>query len=197
MTNVLIATNEPVLARGFEAVLKGNGLEVADICFDVVQLFDSVHRCHPEIAILDIEASHLNDVVVELRKAAPKCQLLIWPRQISMEQAQEVVRLGARGVLPINIKPAELVETLDMLAHFPGPVPTPGTVVQHVCSPYERKLIALVGCGMKNVEIAAVMRADEGAVDNVVKTVSRRLGVRDRYELALYGLSMASEAATI
>ena len=35
MTNVLIATNEPVLARGFEAVLKGNGLEVADICFDV------------------------------------------------------------------------------------------------------------------------------------------------------------------
>jgi DNA-binding NarL/FixJ family response regulator len=195
MTTVLIATNEPVLASGFEAILNGNGLEIADICFDVVQLFDCVLRCRPEIAILDIEASHLTDVVVELRRVAPKCQLLIWPRQISMEQAQEVVRLGARGVLPLNVKPAQLVETLDMLANFPIPERTPAVVVQNVCSASERKLIALVGCGMKNVEIAAVMRSDEGEVDSLVRTVSRRLGVRDRYELALYGLSVASEAA--
>ena len=197
MTTVLIATNEPVLARGFESILKSNGLEVADICFDLVQLFESFQRCRPEVAILDIEAAHLIDVVVELHRLAPKCQLLIWPRQLSMEQANEVVRLGARGVLPINVKPADLVETLEMLAHFPGADSTPAGVVQHVCSPAERKLIALVGCGMKNVEIAALMRSDEGEVDNLVKNVSRRLGVRDRYELALYGLSVANEAAAI
>jgi DNA-binding NarL/FixJ family response regulator len=193
MTNVLIATNEPVLARGFEAILKGNGLEIADICLDVVQVFDCVQRCRPEVAILDIAAAHLTDVVLQLRKLAPQCQLLIWPRQISLEQAQEVVRLGARGVVPVNVTPLELVEMLDVLTSFPAPEPTLAALVQHVCTPFERKLIALVGCGMKNAEIAALMRSDAGMVEKVIRTLSRRLGVKDRYELALYGLSVTGE----
>src|SRR5204862_3443235 len=158
----------PVLATGFETILKGNGLEIADICLDVVQLFDVVQRCRPDVAILDIAPAHLTDVVVQMRKVAPRCQPLIWPRQISLEQAHEVVRLGARGVLPVNTTALALVDTLDLLATFPTPEPTPAVVVQHVCSPFERKLIGLVGCGMKNVEIAAVMRSDEGMVDKLV-----------------------------
>jgi hypothetical protein len=43
---------------------------------------------------------------------------------------------------------------------------------------------------MKNDEIAAAIRTDRHAVDQQLKTLSNRLGVLDRYELALYGLSI-------
>jgi DNA-binding NarL/FixJ family response regulator len=97
-------------------------------------------------------------------------------------------------VLPSEVTPELLIATLNMLASFPATGPSPASLVKDVCSPIERQIISLVGCGMKNNEIAALVRSDERTVDSKVKTLSRRLGVQDRYELALYGLSIAEEA---
>src|SRR5438445_13862648 len=105
MTSVLIATNEPVLARGFEAILAGGGVEVVDVCTDVAHLFESFRSGRPDVAILDMAITPMFGVLVDLRKLAPRCQILIWPRQISETQAQEMCRLGARGVLPCDVTP--------------------------------------------------------------------------------------------
>ena len=193
MTSVLIATNEPVLARGFEAIITKGGLEVVDICRDVVHLFDCFRRSKPDVAILDMAVPELTGVLVELRKLAPRCQLLIWPRQILQPEADELVRLGARGVLPSDISPEVLVATLEMVGAFPASEVTPGALVKQVCSSEELRIISLVGCGMRNEEIAVMVQSDIRTVDQQVKTLSRRLGAQDRYELALYGLSMSGE----
>jgi DNA-binding NarL/FixJ family response regulator len=193
MTSVLIATNEPVLARGFEAILAGNGLEVVDICTDVVHLFESFQRCRPGIAILDMAVVPLTSVMVELRKLAPQCQLLVWLRQISEEQSQSILRSGARGVLPADVTPEVLLAALKLLTSSPPPEATPAAIVKHVCNPMEKRIISLVGCGMKDNEIAALVGADVRAVDQQVRSLSRRLGAQDRYELALYGLSMTGK----
>ena len=132
-------------------------------------------------------------VIGELRIAAPHCQLVLWSRNLSQEEAEDAIRLGARGVIPADVSPAQLIEAIHMLATFPLPQPTPGSVMRRLCNPTERQIIALVGCGMKNTEIATMMRTDESTVNKLVKSVSRRLGVQDRYELALYGLSAGNE----
>ena len=194
MTRVLIATNEPVLARGFEAILSGGGLEMVDVCTDIAQLVESLRRCRPDAAILDMAVMPPLTVMVELRKLAPECQLLVWPRQISQVQAEELLKLGARGVLPSDVTPEVLIATLNMISSFPVEA-TPASLVKQVCNPGEREIISLVGRGMKNNEIAALVRSDIRTVDQQVKTLSRRLGVQDRYELALYGLSIAGEAS--
>ena len=46
---------------------------------------------------------------------------------------------------------------------------------------------------MKNDEIAAAVRMDRQIIDQEVRNLSQRLGVLDRYELTLYGLSIAHE----
>ena len=197
MIRVLIATNEPVLAAGLEGILKAGGLETTDICEDVVQLFDSIERFRPDVAILDSSVSPAMSVIGELRIAAPNCQLVLWSRNLSQEDANEAISLGVRGVMPANVSPAQLIETVHLLATFPLPQPSPGNVMRRLCNPTERQVIALVGCGMKNTEIAALMRTDEGTVNRLIKSVSRRLGVQDRYELALYGLSAGNEPQPI
>jgi len=192
MTNVLIATNEPVLARGFEAIL--TGVHVAEICTDLIHLMDSLRRHRPDVAILDVAVGPLSAAMVELRKQAPRCQFLIWPRQIPPEQVAELKRCGARGTLSADVTPRDLIAIVGMLAAFPTHEPATASLVKQVCNPVERRVISLIGCGMKNHEIAAIMSSDVETVDQQVKILSQRFGVHDRYELALYGLSLTGDA---
>jgi DNA-binding NarL/FixJ family response regulator len=190
---VLIATNEPVLAHGFATILTSGGLRVVDVCTDVGRLVDSFVRCQPEIAILDMAVAPLHTLLIELRRLSPACQLLVWPRQISESQANELVRLGARGVLPSDVTAEGLLATIRMLNSFPPQDPTPSALVNQVCDARERQILSLVGCGMKNHEIAILVQTDARTVDQKIQTLATRLHVQDRYELALYGLSIANE----
>jgi len=57
----------------------------------------------------------------------------------------------------------------------------------------ERRLIALVSAGMNDDEIGAILHHDKGTVSRLIKSVSHRLGAKDRYELVLYGLSSVND----
>jgi DNA-binding NarL/FixJ family response regulator len=190
---VVIATNEPVLARGFEAILTSGGLETAGVCTDMVHVFQVVLQQRPDVVILDMALGQTQTILLELRKTAPACHLVVWPRQISEVEAKHLVKQGARAVLPSDVTPEVLVATLRMLDAFPPTDSTPASLVKQVCTPLERQILSLVGCGMKNEEIAALVRTDRQTVDQQIRNLSHRLGVSDRYELALYGLSIANE----
>jgi len=186
---VLIATNEPMLARGLEATLKAGGLEVCAVCQDVFELFDRFLSSQPAIAILDLPVLPGPEVIAELRSLAPNCQIVLWPRPIARRGVDEAIRHGARGVLPPETSPKRLAETLTMLLNFPDPLRGPADVVKGACSPLEQQYLAMVGHGLDNQEIAAAMGSDESTIHKLQQTVSDRLGVEGRYELALLGLS--------
>jgi len=186
---VLIATNEPMLAKGLEATLVAGGLDVCAMCGDVFELFECFLNSRPDIVILDLPVLPGPEVIRELRRLAPKCQLLLWPRPIPSRGVEEALRYGARGVLPADAGISRLVELLHMITDFPEPQAGPAELVNRTCSAQERKCLAMAGHGLSNQEIAAAMGSDEPTVHKLLRTVSHRLGVEDRYELALYGLS--------
>ncbi len=175
MSRVLIATDQPVLAKGMESILSEGGVEVVAVCTDVLELFDALPASRPDVAILDVGILPSPDVLRELYRVAPKCQWVEWPR------------------LNLSESPERLVEIIHMMAHFSGPEPSPQTLVRMMCEPSERELIQLVGYGLDNGEIAAVMCADRSEVQKQISDLSSRLGAVDRYELVLYGLSTIKE----
>ncbi len=193
MTSILLATNEPVLAKGLEIFLVAAGLQISDVCTDIAELVHAFRSNPPDIAILDFPFLLDLDVIGDLRKLARKCQIVMWSRQLSKEQADEAIRLGANAILPAFLPPARLIEALQLLAAFPE-AELPATLVNRVCNSTERQFLALVACGLKNQEIAAVMRFEQSSVESLMRSVSSRLGAADRYELALYGLSTVREA---
>jgi DNA-binding NarL/FixJ family response regulator len=168
---VLIATNEPVLAKGLEAVLTAGGLDVVDVCKDIFEVFGSLHRSPPDVAILDNPILPSPEIIQDLRRIAPRCKFVLWPRLTSGQQ------------------PKRLVEAIHTIAHFSEPEAPPSALVDFACSATERELIALVGYGLSNEEIASAIRVDASTVTKLVKNVSDKLGAEDRYELAMYGLS--------
>jgi len=186
---VLIATNEPILAKGLEATLQAGGLEVCAICSDVCELSERLLRCRPDIVILDLPVLPVPDAMAELRRLAPKCQFVVWPRAVPRQGTREALRSGVRGVLPAGASPEELAEVLRLIVDFPEPEYEVSSLVHLSCSPLERECLAMAGHGLNNREIAAATHSDESTVHQLLQKVSDRLGAEDRYELALFGLS--------
>jgi len=91
MPRVLIATNEPVLAKGLQTVLTAGGLEITDICADVCELFVAVQRSRPDVAILDVSILPSEQLIADLRHAAPKCKLVGWRGRGSTESPERLV----------------------------------------------------------------------------------------------------------
>ncbi len=176
MTRVLIATNEPILAKGLEAVLMAGGMQIAAVCHDVFELFESLPRCHADIAVLDMALLPTPEVIHDLRRLAPRCRLVPWPRLASSDS------------------PARLGDALNMLALFPEPDPSPAMLVNLTCNQREREFITLVGYGLNDEQIAAALGCNRLTVQKLLRSLSDRLGVEDRCELVLYGLSTLGEA---
>jgi DNA-binding NarL/FixJ family response regulator len=173
MTRVLIATDEPVRAKGLESVLRAGGLEIAAVCHDVAELFDCFHWCRPEIAVIDLRVLPTPEVIHDLHRLRPQCQFVEWPE------------------LTLSDSLARFAEAIRKLASSPWPSPSKSVAL--VCTPSERELVTLVGFGLSNEEIAAVLGADRSTVQKLLSSLSGRLGTDDRCELALYGLSMLNE----
>lgn len=185
---VLIASNEPIFAKGLEATLRAGGLDVCAICSDVCELSEGLLRWRPDIVVLDPPVLPEPEAITELRRLVPKCQFVVWPRAILRRGTDEAIRAGARGVLPADASPAELAEVLHLIVDFPDPNDEVSSLV-NTCSPLERQFLAMAGQGLNNLEIAAATDSDESTVHRVLQNVSNRLGAEDRYELALLGLS--------
>ena len=175
MSRVLIATDQTMLAAGMETVLIEGGIEVVAVCKDILELFERLPASKPEVAILDVNILPTPDVLRELYRVAPRCQWIEWPK------------------LNLSVSPERLVEIVHMMAHFSGPEPSPQTLVRLLCEPGEQQLMELVGYGLDNQEIAAVMCADKSQVQKQLSSLTSRLGAEDRYELVLYGLSTLKE----
>lgn len=175
MIRVLIAHNEPIRAKGLEAILTAGGLQVVAVCHDLFELFESVERHHPQVAILDDSIVIAPEVLFDLHRLAPGCETVGWPALNGPDSS------------------ARLVEAVQMLASFTKPAPLPAAVVSSNCNADERHLMRLVGYGLNNEQIAAMTGMDRGAVQQSLEALADRLGTEDRYDLALYGLTTLNE----
>ena len=170
MPCVLIATNQPILAKGLEAALTAGGLEIADICTDVFELFDSIQLRRADAAILDMSVLPGPEAIRDLRRLAPKCKLFPLPD-------------------PASCSPARLVEAINMIMAFPEPESSsPSMLVDVASTAGERAIIALAGYGLTAEEIAIATGFDRATVKNLLRNICDRLGAEGRLELAIYGL---------
>jgi DNA-binding CsgD family transcriptional regulator len=64
-------------------------------------------------------------------------------------------------------------------------------------TPRESQLVGLVSDGLKNKEMAEHLGISEATVRVYMSSLFRKLGVKDRYELALYGLKNMAGTHTI
>ena len=132
-------------------------------------------------------------VLRDLRARAPGTPIVLWVDTISTEFASQAITIGVRGILrrtlPIEIQ----LKCLRKVAS--GELWIEQRLGQDLlCServPLSRRgseLVSLLCRGYKNKEIAFQMAITEGSVKVYLSKLYDKVGVSDRFELALYAL---------
>ena len=159
----------------------------------------AVPRRAPHVVILDLHLPDARGVetIRHLRTAYPSVYVLALTAIPDDAEILDALRAGASGCLPIDLPGASLVAAVKQAAHGApvldsavarqlAPRPPTGPLVLPALSPREREVLALIGDGRSNREIAFALALGEGTVKTHVHNVLQKLGLPDRAALARY-----------
>jgi len=200
MCRILLATDEPVLGEGLRSLLAGDcRFRLVSLVPDLEAIPDAATKVRAAILILDWNSSvSLGDVTL-LDRSLPGCRIVLWVRELSTELAFQAIERGVRGILLKTASMDVLLQCLNIVSE--GGFWVDDSLWNRVVStsafhltPRESDLVTMLVQGMKNKEIATALYLTEPTVKVYLCKLYRKLGVKDRFELALYGLRNLAEA---
>ena len=184
-------TDEPLLAVGAVSVLSTvDSFEVLSTPAKASELVPALKHERPDVLLLDFNSGMTLALVSSLRQAAPECRIALWARAIGDEIAQQAREAGVAGIVSRTCTNRELIEQLLRIASgddmLERPAAAGSTKVQ--LTRRESQVVALLAQGLRNKEIGACLGITEGTIKSYLVHLFRKVGARDRFELAILGL---------
>jgi DNA-binding NarL/FixJ family response regulator len=211
MIRVLLADDEAMVRAGVRAILASDEvIEVVAEAADGVEAVEGVHRHRPDVAVLDIRMPRMDGLTAgaEIRRTSPETAVVILTTFSEDAYIAKALGDGASGFLLKSGDPRELIAGLKAVAE--GAAYLSPKIAQRVIaelgagsgggrmsraaaakeqvetlSPREREVLALVGAGLSNAEIAGRLFLVEGTVKAYVSAILTRLAVRNRVQAAI------------
>jgi two-component system nitrate/nitrite response regulator NarP len=189
MTRVLVLTDQPALARGYQEILPAGGIEIVSVSDPVS---DPVPTGGPDLVLLDLTGEFTFETLADTHARMPGCSIVIRVGPMSRELIFQALEYGVRGILSVQLSPEMLIHSLHRIAKGEVVIEVtdagfdPGGEKRVSFSERERQVVELLAQGLKNKEIAAAMNLAEGTVKVYLSRLFKKTKVRDRFELMLY-----------
>jgi len=194
MATVLLCSNEPILAEGLARILAGSEtLDLISYCPGIEDLRPQMELHQPDLLLVDLTAGITFGVLSGLHEVASHAKIILWVHAISTELALQAMSLGVRGILRKTLPTETLLRCMTRVNE--GELWFEKALTDSIMSARrysltrrEGQLVSLLSQGLKNKEIATALTISEGTVKVYLSRLFQKLGVKDRFELALYGL---------
>src|ERR1700688_762877 len=194
MTRILLYSDEPILAKGLESVLRQvEGFELLSICSAVTGMMEQVAHGAPDLVLMDLTHEVTFAVLSDMKHTMMSCKIVLWVNSISTELAFQAMGLGVRGILrktlptDLQVKCLQKVQAGELW--FEKALTDSFLCARRVAlTQREGQLVSLLSQGLKNKEIATTLMISEGTVKVYLSRLFQQVGVKDRFELALFGL---------
>ncbi len=194
MTRILLYSDEPILAKGLESVLRQvDGFDLLPTCTSVAGVMEQVAQGSPDLVLLDLTSEITFAVLTEMKHALGNSKIVLWVNNISTELAFQAMGLGVRGILrrtlptDLQVKCLQKVQAGELW--FEKALTDSFLCARRVAlTQREGQLVSLLSQGLKNKEIATTLMISEGTVKVYLSRLFQKVGVKDRFELALFGL---------
>ena len=207
MIRVLIADDQALVRAGFRALLAAEeDIEIVGEAGDGAAAVRLAKATHPDLILMDIRMPHV-DVLEATRQivadaALADCRVVILTTFDLDEYVFEALRVGASGFLLKDTEPVDLIRgvravaagdallspkvTRRIIAEFAGRAKTPAPRQLHQLTDREREVMALVGAGLSNEEIATQLFVSPATAKTHVSRAMVKLGARDRAQLVVF-----------
>ncbi len=189
-----VFTRQPVVDAGLRCVITPeSGVKIGVIHQDLSELARELVRQPPDLLLFDFTAEINAAALAEIRRWAPDCQIVVWVHSMTAMQANYLIEIGVRGIIFKDMPVAVLQNCLSAVAHgqtwIQRELMNSLLDVKRVrLSRRELQLLCLVSEGLGNKQIAHQLGIHEGTVKVYLSKLFHKLEVRDRFELALFGL---------
>jgi DNA-binding NarL/FixJ family response regulator len=198
---VLVIDDHPIVRQGLVAYLGSrDDITVVGEAADGHGAIAAAARLRPDVVLLDLVMPRMDGVEAtrRLRELVPDVRVLVLTSFAAEDHVMEAVRAGAAGYLLKDVEPADIAAAIravhrgdaylhpEAAAHVIAAVTDDGqTALLDRLTPRERDVLALLGEGRSNREIARDLTVAEKTVKTHVSSILRKLGVRDRTQAAL------------
>lgn len=197
--SVLLHTADAVLGRGVSDLLCATaGFRYLGTIDNVLQLGRLNLSDPPDVLMVEWEDGDDSGTIACAHELMPQAKIVLLARSVALETAQEILQLGVRGILRRRIPEEMFLKCLE--AVFAGELWLEGAMVNSLLStpriqlsPREKQLLRLVSKGWSNKQMAYELAIAEGTVKIYLSKLFRKVGVSDRFGLALYGLRSARD----
>jgi DNA-binding NarL/FixJ family response regulator len=205
---VLLADDQALVRAGFRALLDAEeGIEIVGEAGDGAAAVRLAKSTRPDLILMDIRMPHVDGLEATRQIAADAdladCRVVILTTFDLDEYVFEALRVGASGFLLKDTEPADLIRgvravaagdallsprvTRRLIAEFAGRAKAPAAPRQlEQLTDREREVMALVGAGLSNEEIATQLFVSPATAKTHVSRAMIKLGARDRAQLVVF-----------
>lgn len=205
---VVLADDQVLVRAGFRMLLDGeDDIEVVAEAVDGGEAVEAGRRMRPDVVLMDIRMPGLDGIAATRRIAATpgldRVRVLILTTYDTEAYVAEALEAGASGFLLKDCGPAELLHGIRVVAAgeaLLAPRITRRLIAQYtagrrarrvtedrlsVLTARECEVLALVGRGLSNAEIAERLTLSPATARTHVSRAMVKLGARDRAQLVV------------
>ncbi len=196
MISVLVVDDHPIVRHGLIHALGGfEGVMVVGHVGDA-DATALARSLLPQVVLID-PATPAGDTIRGLLRAHPAARVVVLTSHPDRDLIVEAFEAGAAGFMLKDAEPADLLRAVEavagggcpldpraaavMLETHPGHRHAPGGL-----SGREREVLAMVGRGLANKQIARRLGISEKTVKAHLTSIFRRIGAVDRTQAALW-----------
>jgi DNA-binding NarL/FixJ family response regulator len=198
---ILIADDHSVLREGLRMMLDTQpDIEVVGEAANGREAIEQAQALQPQVMLLDLIMPELGglDALADIRRLAPQTRVVILTSSEDEDKMIAAMRAGAQGYI-LKTEPAGTVVNairaasrgeaalapsvaLRLMRAVAHPTPHP----EDSLSPREREVLALLGQGLSNKQIAARLSMAEKTARAHVSSILQKLNLEGRTQAALY-----------
>jgi Response regulator containing a CheY-like receiver domain and an HTH DNA-binding domain len=207
---VVIADHPTMVREGIHELLaREDDLEIAAEADDEAQAERLVTELRPDILLLDSSLLISGPTLQTIREKSPQTKILILIKGLLGEGVLEYIKAGVRGVISKQERGAALLKairtvvagelwlgrkmmerTIEALLAFASVEHPQGRLCR--LTQQELRIAKLVAQGWDNKEIAGTLCRSEKTIKNHLTTIFRKVGCRNRTQLAALLLQQSS-----
>jgi DNA-binding NarL/FixJ family response regulator len=202
MIRVLLVDDQELVRTGLRGILRpAYGFDVVGECADGGEVGAAVDTLRPDVVLMDVRMPVVDGVEAtrRLRRHTDSPPVLVLTTFDDDEVLAGALRAGASGFVLKDLLAEDLQRAVRVVAEggawldpavtgrvlriyrsaVPAPAGRPDRAVD-VLTAREREVLALIGRGLTNAEIAARLVVGEGTVKTHVNHIFAKLDMRDR-----------------